>query len=97
VGSLGKNVNFFRGFDLAELKGEIFVVFELVWLLVEAIVEGWRARAANNLSDLLGCGEVTELAAIFEAEIGRKLLSGKLFEELCTLRSCFGELILTRM
>jgi hypothetical protein len=89
VGSLGKNVNFFRRFNLAELKGEIFVVFELVWLLVEAIVEGWKAGAADNLGDLRGCGEVTELVAIFEVEVGRKLLSRKLFEE-CTLRSCFG-------
>jgi hypothetical protein len=91
VGSLGKNANFFKGFDLAKLKGEIYVVLELVWLLVEAIVEGWKARAANNLGDLRDCGEVRELATIFEAEVGRKLMSRKLFEELCTLRSCFGD------
>jgi hypothetical protein len=82
VGSLGKNTNSFSGSDFAELKGEIAVVFELVWLLVEAIVESWEVRAAenladirDNLADLRGCGEVTELAAISEVEVGIMLLS----------------------
>jgi hypothetical protein len=106
---LGKNANFFGGFDLAELTRERLVVFELVWLLVEAIVEAWKAEASDslanlrvcgevkevaaifevaNLADLRGCGEVAELAAIIEVEVGRKFLSRKLFEELCTLGPC---------
>jgi hypothetical protein len=63
---LGKNANSFRGSNFAEPKREIAVVFELMWLLVKAIVESWEARAAENLADIRGCGEATELTAMFE-------------------------------